>query len=38
VKLALVLLALEVVAIYAYLAGFDAGSQRTPREEPFRGD
>jgi hypothetical protein len=38
VKLALVLLALEVVAIYAYLAGFDAGSSRAPAEEVFRGD
>jgi hypothetical protein len=36
VKLALVLLALEFVAIYAYLAGFDAGSSRVePREGPL---
>jgi hypothetical protein len=37
-KLTLVLLALEAVAIYAYLAGFDAGFSRVPAEEPFRGD
>jgi hypothetical protein len=37
-KLALLLIAIELIAIYAYLAGFDAGSQRAPREEGFRGD
>jgi hypothetical protein len=37
-KLAFLLIAIELIAIYAYLVGFDAGSQRTPREEPFRGD
>lgn len=34
-RTALLVIAIELIAIYAYLAGFDAGSQRTPREGPL---
>ena len=37
-KLAAVLVLIEFVAIYAYLAGFDAGASRVPQEDSFRGD